>query len=68
MQQHDLYLLNHEYRDHHHKLGQGLIVVLFGDEQSAESGDDLDKRALIIMDPITKLIERGQDPYDVELT
>ena len=40
---------------------------MFGDEQSAEGGDDLDKRALIIMDPTTKLIERGQDPEDVEL-
>ena len=41
--------------------------MLFGNEQSAESGDDLDKRALIIMNPTTKLVERGQDPEDVEL-
>ena len=40
---------------------------MFGDKQFAESGDDLDKRALIIVDPTAKLIERGQDPEDVKL-
>ena len=47
--------------------GKGLVFLLFGDKQFAESRDDLDKRALIIMDPTAKLIERGQDPEDVEL-
>ena len=47
--------------------GHWLIFLLLGDKQFAESGDDLDKRALIIVDPTAKLIERGQDPEDVEL-
>ena len=43
------------------------MFMLLGHEQFAESGDDLEKGDLIIADPTTKLVDRGQDPDDVVL-
>ena len=45
----------------------GLVLLLFGDEQFAKSGDNLDKRDLIVVYPTAPLVECGQNPEDVVL-
>ena len=42
----------------------GLVLQLFGDKQFAKSGDNLDKRDLIIVYPTAQLVERRQNPED----